>query len=131
MSSIPLLLTNNINNYDLIDYFVNNATMPLGIRPDEIVDRTLILSTVDGLEKCKGVVITEGVTYTKEETRNYTSALVSDQTFITNLTYFINMFRIDIPLTTVSVDGTNYQCNSYISLSGKLYYILTSVPLTN
>ena len=131
MSSIPLLLTNNINNYDLIDYFVNNATMPLGIRPAEIVDRTLILSTVDGLEKCKGVVITEGVTYTKEETRNYTSALVSDQTFISNLSYFINMFRIDIPLTTVSVDGTNYQCNSYISLSGKLYYILTSVPLTN
>jgi hypothetical protein len=131
MSSIPLLLTNNINNYDLIDYFVNNVTMPFGIRPDETVDRTLILSTVDGLEKCKGVVVREGVTYTKEETRNYTSALVSDQTFISNLTYFINMFRIDIPLTTVSVDGTNYQCNSYISLSGKPYYILTSVPLTN
>jgi len=131
MSSIPLLLTNNINNYDLIDYFVNNVTMPFGIRPDETVDRTLILSTVDGLEKCKGVVVREGVTYTKEETRNYTSSLVSDQTFITNLTYFINMFRIDIPLTTVSVDGTNYQCNSYISLSGKPYYILTSVPLTN
>jgi hypothetical protein len=58
------------------------------------------------------------------------SAIVTDQTFINNLTYFINMFSVYIDLTTVNIEGTSYVCNSYISLSGKKYYILGTQPMT-
>jgi hypothetical protein len=131
MSSISLLLTNNINNIDLIDYFVNNVTMPMPTFPDQQISRTLELYSDNSLDKCKGIVVRDNTTYTKEETRDYKSAIVTDQTFINNLTYFINMFSVYIDLTTVNIEGTNYVCTSYISLSGKKYYILTSVPLTN
>jgi hypothetical protein len=130
MSSISLLLTNNINNIDLIDYFVNNVTMPYPTFPDQQVSRTLNLFTENGFDKCKGVVVRNETTFTKEETRDYKSAMVTDQTFINNLTYFINMFSVYIDLTTVNIEGTNYVCNSYISLSGKKYYILGSQPMT-
>jgi hypothetical protein len=130
MSSISLLLTNNINNIDLIDYFVNNVTMPMPTFPGQQVDRTLLLYKDNQFDKCKGVVVREGTTYTKEETREYASAIVTDQTFINNLTYFINMFSVYIDLTTVNIEGTSYVCNSYISLSGKKYYILGTQPMT-
>jgi hypothetical protein len=130
MSSISLLLTNNINNIDLIDYFVNNVTMPMPTFPDQQISRTLELYSDNSLDKCKGIVVRDNTTYTKEETRDYKSAIVTDQTFINNLTYFINMFSVYIQLTNVNIEGTNYVCNSYISLSGKKYYILGTAPMT-
>jgi hypothetical protein len=57
MSSISLLLTNNINNIDLIDYFVNNVTMPMPTFPGQQVDRTLLLYKDNQFDKCKGVVV--------------------------------------------------------------------------
>jgi len=126
MSLPNLLLSLNINNIDLVDYFINNVSNNLFIN-NGIITRTLTLTTTNGIDTCLGTVIFNNVTYSKLENQSFTNALVSDTTFITNLSFFLSTFSIPLLSTTIIINGTNYICKSYITISGKPYYVLNLV----
>ncbi len=128
MSAIPLLIS-NASGIDLVDYFLNSFQVFEIMNSQNKVDKTLTLETVNDLQTCTGtVVVNDSTTYVKTEQRNYSLAIVSDQTFINNLIYFINLFRAVIPKISVNYQGTLYICTSTITINNSRFYILEFPP---
>jgi hypothetical protein len=127
-ASIPLLLS-NASGIDLIDYFLHSFQSFDVMNSMNKVERTLTLDTVSELQTCTGtIVVNNSTTYTKSEQRNYSLSIVSDQTFINNLIYFINLYRATIPKVTVNYQGTVYICTSTITINSSRFYILEFPP---
>lgn len=124
MSGIPLLISNT-NGIDLIDYFLNSFQVFEIMNSQNKIDKTLTLETVNELQTCTGtVMVNDTTTYVKTEQRNYSLAVLSDQTFINNLIYFINLYRSSIPKITINYQGTIYVCTSTITINSSRFYIL-------
>jgi len=119
------LLLSNASGIDLIDYFINSFQIFEVMNNQNKIDRTLTLELVNDLQTCRGtVIVNDTTTYVKAEQRNYSLSIVSDQTFINNLTYFINLFRVTIPKVIVNYQGTIYVCTSSITMNSAKFYIL-------
>jgi len=123
--TIAHLLKLNNNNIDLVDFYVYNiGNHHYG---DNVV-RNLYLSTENSIEKVKGVVTYDGIVYTKEENRNYTSAIISDSTFINNLLYFINLYGMTLDRRLhVHLNGQEYKVQTWITISNERFYILETL----
>ena len=129
MNGIPLLISNG-SGIDLIDYFLNSFQVFEIMNSQNKVDKTLILETINDLQTCTGrVVVNDSTTYVKTEQRNYSLSIVSDQTFINNLVYFINLYRVSIPKITINYQGTIYVCTSTITINSSRFYILEFPPV--
>lgn len=129
MSTPPLLLSNK-SGIDLIDYFLNSFQTFELMNNRNKIDRTLTLTTVNGIYTCTGTaVVNNTTTYNKTEQLNYSLAIVSDSEFINNLMYFINLFRVTIPKVTVIYQGTTYVCTSTITINSSRFYILDYPPV--
>jgi hypothetical protein len=128
MNGIPLLISNG-SGIDLIDYFLNSFQVFEIMNSQNKVDKTLTLETINELQTCTGrVVVNDSTTYVKTEQRNYSLSIVSDQTFINNLLYFINLYRSSIPKITIDYQGTVYVCTSTITINSSRFYILEFPP---
>jgi hypothetical protein len=123
--SYPFLLQNNSQNIDLIDFYINNNGPRFGVQQPQ--QKTLELTVQNSIEKIKGIVLSEGILYTKEEARNFSSAIVSDATFINNLIFFINLFaeQLESPVQ-VNYNSVNYVVKKSINVGNKRFYILES-----
>lgn len=128
MSAIPLLLS-NVSGFDLVDYFLNSFQVFEIMNSQNKIDKTLTFETVNALQTCTGtVIVNDTTTYVKTEQRNYSLAIVSDQTFINNLIYFINLYRMSIPKININYEGTVYICTSTITINNSRFYILEFPP---
>jgi hypothetical protein len=92
-------------------------------------EKKIYFSSQGAVESIKGVVINQGITYSKEDNNsNYSSSIVSDSTFINNLTYFIQIYsqnvqsRIDIFL-----NGQQSKIDKFIFLGTQRFYIVESI----
>jgi hypothetical protein len=127
--SVQLLLSRNANNVDLIDYFINNNGDRFSMHdPNASITRTLILNKPDNIETGKGIVVNNTTEYVKTERMNYSSAVISDQTFINNLSYFINMYQLNIRPVTIELESVSYYCSTYITVGNNIFYILYISP---
>jgi hypothetical protein len=122
--SSPIFLTTNSSNIDLIDYFLNSISYVLP--SDGIVYRKLALTSMNDTELCYGSVTVGNTIYTKQESQCFECAIVSDSTLITHLEYLVSK-ALATSATTVFINGTSYNCNTLITVSGKPYYILNIV----
>jgi hypothetical protein len=128
MNGIPLLISNG-SGIDLVDYFLNSFQVFDIMNSQNKVDKTLVLEIINELQTCTGrVVVNDSTTYVKSEQRNYSLSIVSDQTFINNLLYFINLYRASIPKITIDYQGTTYVCASTITINSSRFYILEFPP---
>lgn len=131
MSGIPLLIS-NASGVDLIDYFLNSFQVFEIMNSQNKIDKSLSLNTINELQTCTGkVVVNDTTTYIKTEQRNYSLAIVSDQTFISNLIYFINLYRTTIPTIYINYEGTMYVCSSSITINSSRFYILEFPPASS
>jgi hypothetical protein len=125
--SSPIFLTTNSSNIDLIDYFLNSISYVLP--SDGIVYRKLALTSMNDTELCYGSVTVGNTIYTKQESQCFSCAIVNvsvDPVLISYLEYLIPK-ALATSATTVFINGTSYNCNTLITISGKPYYILNIV----
>jgi hypothetical protein len=121
--AIQYLLKSNSQNIDLVDYYVDNLSQ-LNYS-QEAPQKKLQLSVTNGNETIKGFFIRDGVTLCKEETKNYSSALISDATFINNLQYFINMYGVNLEHPVqVFLNEQELTVSRYIYMAAQRFYIL-------
>ena len=120
---MTLFLSMNSSNIDLIDYLINSLSYVS--YNNSSVTKTLTLSTNE-TPICLGtIVVNNNTTYSKQENQCYQCGIVTDTDLINTLNFLSN-YAITIGVINIIIDGDNYQCNSYISISGKPYYILIS-----
>ena len=116
-----IYLTINSCNIDLLDYFITSLSYPEVITT---IVRTLSLKKIDGVDTCLGSVLIGNTTeYIKKENQCFECSIVTDETLINHLDYF-NASAITIPTTNIISENESYQCNSYLSINGRPYYIL-------
>ena len=129
MSSI-ILLSNNSDNRDIIATFINYLAPLQNMTFSYTATRILELYKENDEEICKGTVNLKNIKieynpdFYKTEKTNYSSAIITDQTFINNLMFFYDEFKIDMLETTINIEGITYNSNSYISINEVNYYIL-------
>jgi hypothetical protein len=129
MSSI-ILLSNNSDNTDIIATFINYLTPLQNMTFSYTATRILELYKENDEEICKGTVNLKNIKieynpdFYKTEKTNYSSAIITDQTFINNLMFFYDEFKVDMLETTINIEGITYNSNSYISINEVNYYIL-------
>lgn len=121
--TIQYLLKHNSDNIDLVDYFFENLSN--FNFSQQTPQKKLYLSNTSGVENIKGVFIRENVTLTKEEKRNYSTALVNDATFIANLQYFINLYGVNLENSIeIHINDQQFTAQKYIVLAYQKFYIL-------
>ena len=132
MSSI-ILLTNNSENIDIIANFIDYLSPLQNLTFSYKSIRLLDLYTDNNEEICKGDLklhnfkIDVYSEFNKTENCNYSSAIITDKTFINNLMLFYDEFKIDMLETTINISGITYNSNSYISINNINYYILNQI----
>jgi hypothetical protein len=132
MSSI-ILLTNNSENIDIIANFIDYLSPLQNLTFSYKSTRLLDLYTDNNEEMCKGDLklhnfkIDVYSEFNKTENCNYSSAIITDHTFINNLMLFYDEFKIDMLETTININGITYNSNSYISINNINYYILNQI----
>jgi hypothetical protein len=128
-----ILLTNNNNNINFINFFIDSLTTLQILTQSYSITRTLELSIVDSIEKCRGIVTVNNIhfnhhqTFEKIENIEFLSAIIRDETFINNLLLLQNDFSSSILDTTIIVNDITYKCNKYIEIADKNYYILNQM----
>jgi hypothetical protein len=113
----------NSSNIDLIDYLINSLSYVS--YSNSSVTKTLTLSTNGNGSNCLGTIVVNNTTYSKQENQCYSCGIVTDTDLINTLNFLSN-YAITIGVINIIIDGDNYQCNSYLTISGKPYYILIS-----
>ena len=132
MSSI-ILLSNNSDNTDIIATYINYLTPLQNMTFSYTATRILELYKENDEEICKGTVNLKNIKieynpdFYKIEKTNYSSAIITDQTFINNLMFFYDEFKVDMLETTINIEGITYNSNSYISINEVNYYILNQM----
>ena len=117
-----IYLTINSCNIDLLDYFITSLSYPATINTSIV--RTMTLNKIDGIDTCLGSVLIGNITeYIKKENQCFECSIVTHETLINHLNYF-NSNSISIPTTNIIIENESYQCNSYLSINGRPYYIL-------
>ena len=113
-------ISNNSSNIDLIDYFLHSISYVSSSN----ITKSLTFTKINNEDNCLGqIIIDDKTTYTKSENLCYTCCIITDQSLID----ILNIFSSNaIPMSNiyVSIEGVNYYCNSFISISNKNYYIL-------
>jgi hypothetical protein len=128
-----ILLTNNNNNINFIEYFLDSLTTLQILTNSYTINRTLQLSVIDNIESCHGIVKLSNVhinhtpVFEKVENIEFISAIIKDQTFINNLLLFQNDYSNTILDTEVIINNDRYHCNKYIEIADKKYYILNQI----
>jgi hypothetical protein len=124
--TIAHLLKLNNDRIDLVDFYVYNINHDY-YRNEDVV-RNLYLINENSIERVKGVVSHNGIVYTKEENRNFSSSIVSDSLFINNLLFFINLYgmTLDRPLH-IHYNGQEYKVGTWIIISNERFYILETL----
>jgi hypothetical protein len=128
-----ILLTNNNETLNLIAYFLDNLTPLQTLTNTYYVTRILDLSSIDNIEICSGLVklknkyIDYNPEFSKTENTNYSSAIITDHTFVNNILYFLPDFNIPILDTNVIVGSVKYFCNKSIQINEKYYYVLEQI----
>lgn len=132
MSNI-ILLTNNQDNINLINVFLDDLTPLQTLTHSYKIIRILELSINDNIETCKGIVKLSNIhieykpEFTKIENMNYTSSIITDTEFINNLLFFVNDYSNEILDTTIIINNISYKCNKFIDIADKNYYILEQI----
>lgn len=126
MSTPPYLLTLNNQNIDLVHHYIDEILSRIYTQSPAI--KTLYLTLENGVENIKGVVVKDGTTYTKEDNRNFSSAIVSDATFINNSIYFINLYA-DIIQEEIKViyNSNTYSIKKSLVIGNKRFYVLENL----
>jgi hypothetical protein len=131
--SSTILLTNNSDNYNLIQYFIESLTTLQILTQSYKVSRTLELFTIDNIEISKGTVKLNNIHFVhnpifeKVENINYSTAIITDTDFINNILYFANNFSKSILESIIIINGQQYNCNKFVELGSKNYYILNQI----
>ena len=131
--SSTILLTNNNQEINLIDTFIESLTPLQSLTNSFNILRTLELSTINDIQTCKSSVLLSNKYYEynpqfeKNDNIDYSSAIVKDQTFVNNLLYFQNDYSIPLLEIKIKIDNTFFICNKYIEISDKNYYILSQM----
>lgn len=130
--SSTILLTNS-NETNLISSFLDMLTPLQTLTNTYYVTRILYLSTIDNIEICSGSVklknkyIDYNPEFSKTENMNYSSAIITDQTFIDTILYFLPDFNIPILDTTITINSIKYFCNKSLKINEKYYYVLEQI----
>ena len=128
-----IVLTNNNQYIDLISIYINSLTPLQFLTFSYTSTRILKLYTQSEEEICNGTVIVKNnkidfnQSFNKVENTNYSSAIITDQTFINNLINIYEQFKINMLQTTIDINGVSYNSNSYISINDKNYYVLNKI----
>jgi hypothetical protein len=128
--SIKLLLTHNSRNINLVDYFIYSNGDYDRVTTDENVNykSSLILNKENDVEICKGINKINNTEYMKTEIMNYSSGLITDETFINNLNYFLTSYKLSVKPTHIEIEGTKYYTDTRIIINGRAFYVLYDPP---
>jgi hypothetical protein len=126
-----IVLCNNNNNINLVDYLINDLRSSTYIREENYVSANMTLLTVNGVQQGSGEFKYNSdnrvVTLTKQVDVNYESAIITDTDVINHLLYLYNMFPNYVYLMNINYNGVTYTCNQFININGQNFYFLKSL----
>lgn len=135
------ILGPNENNIDLIDFYIDEISRSIY---ESNVTRKLFLTTENSTQKIKGTITYQlsgpndtfiETILTKEQNRNYTSAIINDSTFVNRMNDLWDLYSVDLnPIVLLNINGEEYQIKKHITISNRRYYLIENLlplPIEN
>lgn len=123
-----IILTNNINNINLVDYLINNIKR-YGFSEENIVSLTINLETIDGTQRATSTLIYNNngntETITKTLNINYETAIKTDTEFNNHILYLLGLYPNSIYPITINYNGVPYICDKVIAINRIPFFALT------
>jgi hypothetical protein len=124
-----VILKNNNQGHNLIDHIIGDiydiASRSVDRRDESLLETTITFYNENYIEKVKVDIITNSnMTFSKTLVSNYSSALITDSSTITNFNYLLENFLVSTRDYKLVINGENYTCNKFFNINGMNYYIL-------
>lgn len=128
--SFSLIITNNNQNINLIDYTINTLRNYQYIQDENIISQSLRLETNNSSQQISGTLVfnlnNSQTTLSKTTVINYESSIKNSTTFINNLSNLLTDFCINIKPIDIYYNNLQYRCNKTLNINGVIFYFLES-----
>lgn len=122
---MTFLLKNTNENINIIDFAFSDLRYSHEFHRDNNIINYRIECYNNGNSKIKGIISINNITtITKETNLEYSSALITEQSLISNFQYLIDNHTNLMSEYKIKIDNDEYITNKYFNLNGMNYYIL-------
>jgi hypothetical protein len=131
--TLTIILTNNNQNINLVDFLLNNLKNYDYSREENIISQTIRLETINTTQQGNATLVYNSngtpITLTKTAVINYETAMRTDPAFIANMTVLLADFQVNMLPIIVYYNNATYRTNKYININGVNFYFLDPIVL--
>jgi len=128
--SFSLIMTNNNQNINLVDYTINRLRNYDYIQEENILLQTLRLETNNSIQQITGVIEYNlnnlHTTVSKSSAMEFESSIKNSPVFINNLSNLLTEFCVNIKPIEIYYNNIHYRCNKTVNINGNIFYFLES-----